>query len=182
MKHVSAAILALSMLTLTPKYAFADIATDKVQIEQVLDTFRTSIIKKDKEAFLRLFLKDDITWTGVTTDASVERLYATRPNPEWARPHKLFNSTPRHFIGFIVEDKERVEEVITNVRIDSDGDVGQVWFDYSLKVGNYKQNWGKESWQMVRTGMGWKIAAVVWSQEFNPAPAPTAKGAEAAAR
>lgn len=170
MKRLLAAILTLSVLALAPQYAFAQSATGKGQIEQAIEAFRTAILNKDKDKFLTLFLKDGITLTGVTTDASVERLYATRPNPEWARPLKVFNSSPREFIAFIANDKAKVDEVISNVRIDSDGDVAQVWFDYSFMVGNHKQNWGKESWQMVRTETGWKIAAVIWSQDLNPMP------------
>lgn len=119
-----------------------------------------------------MFLKEDITWTGVTTDATIARLYASRPNPAMKPPRKIRNMSPRQLIDLIAADKERSEEAISNVRIDSDGDVAQVWFDYSYLSGSYKENWGKESWQMVRTEEGWKIAAVVWSQELNPAPRP----------
>jgi hypothetical protein len=92
------------------------------------------------------------------------------------RPIKFFNSSPRKFINFVVKDKEKIDETITNVRIDSDGDVGQVWFDYTFVNGSYKENWGKESWQMVRTIDGWKIAGVVWSQEMNPIPPSSREG------
>lgn len=90
-------------------------------------------------------------------------------------PPKFFNSGPRQFISYIVKEQKRIDETITNVRIDSDGDVGQVWFDYSFVLGSYKENWGKESWQMVRTADGWKIAGVVWSQEMNPTPPPASE-------
>lgn len=101
MKRLLAALFMLGGSTVLPHYAFAQPADSKAQIEQVVKTFRTAIINKDEEAFLKLFLKEDITWAGVTTD-----------------------------------------------------------------------KWGKESWQMVRTADGWKIAAVVWSQELNPTPPP----------
>ena len=71
--------------------------------------------------------------------------------------------------------KEKIDEAISNLRIDSDGDVGQVWFDYNFVRGGYRENWGKESWQMVRTNDGWRIAGVVWSQELNPVPPPSAE-------
>ncbi|MGH8853534.1 MAG: YybH family protein [Telluria sp.] len=174
MKRFLAAAMALGMLAFAPQYAVAQNADSKQQIEQVIETFRLAIINKDKDAFLKLFLKEDITWAGVTSDASVDRMYATRPNPALKRPAKIFNSNPRKFIDSIVADKAKIEETISNVRIDSDTDVGQVWFDYSFKSGDYKENWGKESWQMVRTEAGWKIAAVTWSQEFNPTPPPKA--------
>lgn len=172
MKRLLAAILMLGGLTVLPHYAFAQPADSKAQIEQVIETFRTAIINKDEETFLKLFLKEDITWAGVTTDASIERLYANRPKPEMKRPFKFFTSSPRKFISSIAKNKGKLAETISNVRIDSDGEVGQVWFDYTFVDGSYKENWGKESWQMVRTADGWKIAAVVWSQELNPTPPP----------
>jgi hypothetical protein len=42
----------------------------------------------------------------------------------------------------------------------------------TFKAGDYKANWGKESWQLVRTEAGWKIAGVTWTQELNPVPPP----------
>lgn len=176
MKRFFAIVCALSMFVLAPHTAFAQDAKGKQQIEQVIERFRSAIINKDRDGFLKLFLKDDITWTGVTQDASIERIYAMRPDPALRRPDKLFSSNPRAFIDMIVGDKARMEETISQVRIDSDGDVAQVWFDYSFLEGGYKANWGKESWQMVRTESGWKIAAVVWSQEFNPEPPPATAG------
>lgn len=169
MKRFAAACLTIALLLSAPQPAFAQDAAGKQEIEHVIETFRKAIIDKDQDTFLKLFLKEDITWSGVTTDASIERLYATRPDPKLPRPKKSFNSSPRKFIDFIVNDPARLEETFSNVRIDSDGDVAQVWFDYSFISGAHKENWGKESWQMVRTESGWKIAAVVWSQELNPA-------------
>lgn len=164
--------LMLGGLVLSPQYALAQAggSSDKGQIERIIETFRAAIANKDEEAFLRLFLKEDITWAGVTTDSSIERLYANRPKPEMKRPFKFFTSSPRKFIASIVKDEEKIDETISNVRIDSDGDVGQVWFDYTFVRASYKENWGKESWQMVRTNDGWKIAGVIWSQELNPIP------------
>jgi len=170
---VSAIALAAGLVLAAPQQARAeDPAHSRQQIQQVIETFRTSLIKKDKETFLQLFLKDDITWTGVTTDGSIEMLYASRPKPEMARPKKFFNSTPRAFIEMVAKEPMPAEETFSNVRIDTDGEVAQVWFDYSFLDGGYRSNWGKESWQLVRTGKGWKIAAVVWSQEINPVPPP----------
>lgn len=172
MKRFFAAVLMLGMFSLAPLPVAAQGADSNKAINEVIETFRTAIINKDRDAFLKLFLKDDITWAGVTTDASIEHIYATRPDSKLKRPPKTFNSNPKKFIEGIIEDKGTSEETFSNVRIDTDGDVAQVWFDYSFIYDGYKTNWGKESWQMVRTGTGWKIAAVIWSMEFNQQPPP----------
>ena len=170
---VSVLFLTAGLLLSAPQLARAeDPAHSRQQIEAVVDTFRTALIKKDKEAFLRLFVKEDIVWIGVTTDASVEMLYANRPRPEMKRPPKLFPGTLGGFIDAVAKDPTPVEEIFSNVRIETDGEVAQVWFDYIFMEGSYRANWGKESWQLVRLDAGWKIASVIWSQELNPAPPP----------
>ena len=167
----AAACLAFGLFLSAPSDAAAPApAQDRQQIEAIVETFRKAIIAKDKDGFLQLFLHENVTWTGVTTDASLERLYASREDPKQPRPPKYFNSSPRKFIERIARNSARLEETFENVRIDSDGEVAQVWFDYSFIDDGHKQNYGKESWQMVRTESGWKIAAVVWSMEFAPAP------------
>lgn len=172
MNKLFATMLVLSMFVMSPRQVYAQNTDTHVQIDKVVQNFRSAIINKDVDGFLQLFLKEDITWTGVTTDASIASLYANRPRPEMKPPAKFFSSSPGKFIRFIAKDKAKIDEAISNVRIDSNGDVAQVWFDYSFLSGDYKENWGKESWQMVRTDDGWKIAAVVWSQEINPTPPP----------
>ena len=107
----------------------------------------------------------------MTTDKSLARINADKPDPKMPDLKKLYaTGNPGKFIDGIVKNPARVEETFDNVRIDSDGDVAQVWFDYSFNEAGYKANWGKESWHMVRTGDGWKINSVIWSMEFNPVP------------
>jgi ketosteroid isomerase-like protein len=174
MKNVlAAACLCLGMAAL-PHAAMAQqsqSSSGKQEIERVIETFRTAIINKDKDAFLKLLLREDIPWVGVNSDAAV-KLIAARINTNKA-PDKLSSrGSARSFIEDIVSDKTRREETFDNVRIESDGEVAQVWFDYSYNIGSYKANWGKESWQLVRTADGWKIVSVIWSMDFNPVPRP----------
>lgn len=174
MKRIfAAACLALGLFwSAAPQAGAQNRAADKQQIEGIVDRFRTALINKDKDSFMKLFLHENVTWTGTFTDASLDRFQAQRKDPDKPRPPKYFNSSPLKFIEGIAKSPNRREETFDNVRIDSDGDVAQVWFDYAFLVDGYKQNWGKESWQMVRTESGWKIAAVVWSMEDNPEPPP----------
>ncbi len=118
--------------------------------------------------FHELFLREDITWNVVYTDDSVKRYNANLNDPAIPRATKIQGGSPRRFIESIARSRQARSEAISNVRIDTDGEVAQVWFDFAFIVGDYKSAWGKESWQLVRTGDGWKIAAVVWSAEENP--------------
>ena len=170
----SCLVIGLSLSTPLPALA-QNPAADKQQIEAIVETFRMAIINKDPDSFMKLFLHEDITWSGVMSDGSLERINASIKDPAEPRPKKYFNSKPRKFIEGIAKRPARLEETFDTIRIDSDGDVAQVWFDYTFVEDGHKNNWGKESWQMVRTATGWKIAAVIWSMEDNPVPAPAQK-------
>lgn len=171
MKSVLAALcLATGLFLSAPSSALAQThPDDQRQIEAIVETFRTAIIDKDVERFMTLFLHEDITWTGTTSRATIARLAAEKDSKH-PLPKKYNNGKPRKFIEGIAKSKDALAETFENVRIDSDGEVAQVWFDYSFMVGSTRQNWGKESWQMVRSDSGWKIAAVVWSMTFEPDP------------
>ena len=174
MKKIYAAALACGALsTFAPMSHAAQDAADRARIEQVVETFRVSLIKKDTATFMKLFYSETIPWIGVVTDNSVAWENANKPDANMPDTKKLSaGGTPRKFIEGIAKNPARIEEKFDNVRIDSDGDVAQVWFDYSFNKNDYKQNWGKESWHMVRTDAGWKINSVIWSMEFNPEPPP----------
>lgn len=169
---LAAASLCLAWFATLPHSAAAqDPAESRRQIEAIVQAFGKAIIAKDTAGFMRLFLHEDVTWVGVDTDASMARERATLTDPKQVLP-KIMCSTPRKFIEHIARTPEARSETFENVRIDTDRDIAQVLFDYSFIRDNYRNNWGKESWQLVRTEDGWKIAAVIWSMEMNPVPPP----------
>ena len=165
------ALLAICLLFSSAQRAFAQNTADsKAQIEALVDKFQQAIINKDKAGFLSLLLREDISWIPVYTDGSIARYNATLTAASAPRRAKVQSGSPRKFIESIANAKEARAEAIANLRIETDGDIAQVWFDYTFMLGDYKGNWGKESWQLVRTDTGWKIASVVWSTEQNPLP------------
>jgi hypothetical protein len=104
----------------------------------------------------------------VYTDASVQRYNAGLKDPKAAPAPKVQAGNARKFIESIAKKKDARSETISNVHINTDGEIAHVWFDYVFMAGNHKNTWGKESWQLVRTEAGWKITSVVWSAEENP--------------
>jgi len=168
---LSTAMLAIGLLIALPGPASAqDNHTSRQQIEQVIERFRTAISDKDTAGFMGLFLREDITWNVVYTDDSVQRYNARLKDTNIPLATRIQGGSPRSFIESIARSKQARSEAIFNVRIDTDGEIAHVWFDFAFMVGDYKSAWGKESWQLVRTDAGWKIAGVVWSAEENPAP------------
>lgn len=133
-------------------------------VEAVVEAFRTSIIEKDKARFQKLFLHDGITWQSVAGDAMLQRFRQKNPKAVKAKFEPKYDM--RSFIDGIVEDKAKTEETFRNVKIDTDGDIASVWFDYAFLEDGRETNRGKEAWHLVNTGEGWKIVSVVWS--MNP--------------
>jgi len=166
-------ILTASLLFGIVLTASAQVADNgRQQIEGVVEAFRTAIIDKDKEKFMQLFLREETTWITSVTERSRDLTMARNPDKPRRPPKTDVPGTPRKFIENIAARSSRDEETFDNVRIDTDGEVAQVWFDYVFKSDDYAANWGKEAWQLVRTDAGWKIVSVIWSTEFNPAPPP----------
>ena len=156
-----------------------DIAKDEAAIRQVVETFRTSLIAKDKPTYMGLFFSDkpeDIGWQFVSEDTRLGHIRLTKPDAIKAR-----QIPGNNFIALIdgaVATKEAREETIEDLKIETDGEIASVSFDYSFLANGVKSNWGREMWQLVRTEGGWKIYSVIytirdqWSGEQQPVDAP----------
>ena len=174
MKKLFATLLLLTAVCVATAPARAASASEDLEnIEKVLEEFRTSIIKKERSRFLQLFFGGAIPFIGVTTDRSLAWENANKPSSNTPNSEKLFStSNPRKFIDGIVNNAARIEQTFDKVRIETDGDVGQVWFDYTFIEGEYRAYSGKQSWHLVRGKEGWKISSVIWSIELNMTEAP----------
>lgn len=136
---------------------------DHVEIKRILSEFMQLLKKKDEPKYLSLFAEGAVAWCGITKPDSFKREVATDPNArDW------FTSDHRRFYKSI-SDKGEDEEKFSNIRITGDDCVASVTFDYSFWSKGVKQNWGKESWAMVKQSGKWKITSVIFSMEF-PAP------------
>lgn len=137
-------------------------SSDIGEINRVLESFKTAMAEKDRERFLSLFLHDRPVWQGVNGDATLERMRIKLPKATKAPINP--KNTHITFIDGIVNDPKRNEEVFKNVRIHTDGDIASVYFDYVYLEEGLETNHGAESWQLVKSKAGWKIVAVVWSE------------------
>lgn len=137
---------------------------DVTAIKQVVESFRTSIIKKDKASYMGLFFSDqpgDIGWQFVSEDTRLEQIRKTKPDAIKAR--KIPGVNFISLIDDVVATKEPREETFSNIVVDTDGEIASVSFDYTFLANGQKTNWGKEMWQLVRTERGWKIFSVIYS-------------------
>jgi len=137
---------------------------DVAAIEQVVESFRTALINKDKPTYMSLFFSDkpeEIGWQFVSEDTRLEHIRKGKPDAIKARriPGNNFVS----LIDSAVATKEPREETVANLRIETDGEIASASFDYSYLANGKKANWGREMWQLLRTENGWKIDSVVYT-------------------
>ena len=164
------AMLALSF-GLQPALAAQNDPKDVAAIREVVEAFRTSIIKKDKATFVTLFVSDNpahVTWQLVDDDARVARLKTFVPEVR-----RVVRWPENNFLTMIdritAVGSESIEEVFRDPVIDTDGEIASVNFNYSLLVNGKEEHLGREMWHLVRSDNGWKIISVIWSQR-DPVP------------
>lgn len=156
----------LLIIAAISSFAQKSVSSDETEVRKVVENFRIALIKKDKPLFLSLFLEGNIGWQTVTEDESLSRVKVKQP-----KAVKVFidpKETYLAFIDWIAEDKKRTEETFSNIRINTDGDVASVGFDYAFLYDNRETNHGQEHWLLVRTENGWKITSVAWSTILPP--------------
>ena len=151
-------LVVLSLLLALP-CAAAD--SPKAQIQQVVDRFQVALKAHDAKGVSALFLNDDVSWYTALGEASFTKVKEKHPE---VAPYKA--GTLKQFTDFIGSGKVAVEERFHDVRIDTDGTVASVYFDFDFVADGKVANHGAETWQMVRTPDGWKIVAMLYSSNF----------------
>jgi hypothetical protein len=135
------------------------------QIEQVIETFRTSIINKDKASLNTLPLNNNITFSGALGDETIAAIHAKRPD---LTSSNVMPMTYPGFVDYVTASSKHEEETFSNIGIQTDGTVASVYFDYTYNVDGKKTNWGHETWGLVKSSGNWKISSIVWSITFKP--------------
>jgi hypothetical protein len=163
-KTVLATLIVLAS-SLQPALAKQNDSSDVAAIHKVVEQFRTSIINKDKPTFTGLFFSDkpeEVTWQWVVDDVGLALIRKRKPDA-----HKAVRVPGENYLGFIDSivkpGAKPVEEKFSDIKIDTDGEVASVNFDYAFLAEGKETNWGREMWQLVRTDAGWKIISVIYS-------------------
>ena len=136
-----------------------DIKQNTQALQQIVEDFRTSIIKhNDEKKFTNLFLNDSITWGAIV--AGKTKVHVLKQKPDFtfqAGDHKSFYK--------ILKDGD--EEKFYNVNINVRGDFATISFDYSFNSKSVIQNWGIEYWSLILINDSWKITSVTWSMNME---------------
>lgn len=135
-----------------------DRAADVAAIHAVVDQFKAAIIAHDGKTLGSLFLQEHDSWLSVADDAVWAKVKARNP-----KARKVVPSSWKKFAEFIQTADKPIEERFYNVRVDTNGTVASVWFDFDFLADGKVTNRGSESWQMVRAEDGWKISSMLFS-------------------
>jgi hypothetical protein len=133
-------------------------AADVAAIQKVVEQFKAAIIARDGKTLGNLFLQDHDSWLSVADETIWAKVKAQNPQAP-----KVFPSSWKEFSKFIQDADKPIEERFYNVRIDTNGTIASVWFDFDFLVDGKVTNRGSESWQMVRAEDGWKISSMLYS-------------------
>jgi SnoaL-like domain len=163
----AAAVAAASASAQTSSHIgrYASSPVDTAAILQVTQDFQAAIIAKDGSKLADLLLHPKI-------------LFSTPASPSWVKKRweegnrqsdGVGTNGAADFIAFVANAAEPVEEKFYNIKITQDGHLAWVMFDYEFLQNNKVQNYGIETWQMLKTpGDRWKILSVVWSSHGAP--------------
>jgi hypothetical protein len=133
-------------------------AADVAAIQKVVKQFKAAIIARDGKTLGNLFLQEHDSWLSVADETIWPTMKARNP-----QARKVVPSSWKEFSQYIQDEKVPVEERFYNVRIDTNGAVASVWFDFDFLADGKVTNRGSESWQMVRAEDGWKISSMLYS-------------------
>jgi hypothetical protein len=112
------------------------------EVVSVIETFFEGMLEKDA-AKLRSTVSPNATLWGVDNRGAVS-----------AMPIEQF------ITGVTTREGEGANERIFSPRVEMDGGTAHVWTFYTLHVGERFIHCGYDSFQMLRTGEGWKIVSV----------------------
>ena len=149
-------VLLLMFLTIPSAAKEIAIKESEAKIRGVVESFRVSILNKDKETFRSLFYSNDIPFIAVFSKEMLKQVRVKKSNyPDTVNFGKFGSPADR-----MISDDQNLEEKIWNIQVQTDGYLGNVHFEYSDHVDGKKRAWGTESWSMVKVGDDWKISSV----------------------
>jgi hypothetical protein len=151
-------VLLWLLLFATPIHGFAATVSDEAAIRLVLGRFGAAIISRNRGAFADLALSDTISFASAVDSAVLARIRGRRPG---ATRYEIGSWLA--FVDFIAASPVALEERFSNIVVRNDGTVASLWFDYAFVEHGAVSNQGHETWSLLNTAGGWKIASVTWS-------------------
>lgn len=169
MKSLRFAVYPLILLTATASHAQSAVeaqsaghsAPAKAEIEQLMAQYHQAVVSHDGARLSSMFVTNGSAWFNVLSDAA----YASARTKNPAAP-KVRGWDFRQFAKVVSTSRDTFDPQHGEVRILTDGTVAAVYFKYVFLINGKPENQGSETWQLVKTSAGWKIAAITYSS--NP--------------
>jgi uncharacterized protein (TIGR02246 family) len=133
-------------------------ATDTVEIQQVMEAYHHAVVTHDGSRLAALFIPEGATWLKVLSQSAYARAAAGSAAALKVRPGSF-----QEFAKFVSGSKQSLDPKHSNVRIQSDGAIAAVYFDFVFLIDGKEENRGSESWQLVKGDDGWRIASITYS-------------------
>ena len=130
----------------------------EAEIREVIELFRVSIIDKDKATFSSLFFSEDIPFIAVFSEEMLAKKRLENPKYPAAVDFGQFGSPVK-----MLDGNDAEEEKVWNIKIQADGYLASVHFDYSDYVNGEQRAYGTESWSMIKVDDKWKITSVLFT-------------------
>jgi len=137
---------------------------DTVDIQHVMDAFHEAVVGHDGARLSALFIPEGSAWLNILSDQAYSRVRDKSPAPP-----KIRVGSYKDFAKFVTETKASLDPKHSNIRIQSDGTIASVYFDFVFLSDGRETNRGSETWQLVKGEDGWRIAALTYSSD-PPAP------------
>lgn len=147
---------------------YKDNPEDLAAVKKVISDFQKALITKDGELLSSLMMYDDIFFIWPMPQKFIDEMRQKPGNEAFMRSH--MKGELSSFIKSLTESKEKVEEKFYNIEIKLDGNGALVTFDYEFVLDEKVQNYGFETWNMVKVDGAWKIATVFWTVNFLSEP------------
>ena len=132
----------------------------KADIQHVMTSFHDAVAAHDGAAVAALVVPAGSTWFNVLTDDEYARAVSRN-----ASAAKVRHSSLEDFTKFVSGSHAALDPQHSNVVILTDGTVASVYFDFVFLIDGKAENRGSETWQLVKTTNGWKIAALTYSSD-----------------
>lgn len=104
-------------------------ASNKEQIEAVMQQFHEAVARHDGTALAGLFLPNAQLWLNVLTESAYERARAND-----AKAAKVRVSSYQDFVKFVSSTSKQLDPQHTNVVIHTDGTIAAVYFDFVFNI------------------------------------------------
>jgi ketosteroid isomerase-like protein len=129
-------------------------------IEQLMEQYHSAVVSHNGAALSDLFLPDANIWLNVLTDSAYNRAQA-----RGAKAPKVRVGSYRDFAKFVSSTPKALDPEHSNLVIHTDGTIAAVYFDYVFTIDGKAENRGSETWQLIKSTDGWRIAAITYSSD-----------------